>query len=105
MITRNTITYFGIGVGLQTDFGSTHVVEQLLFSINPSILTFDFDLILGLLLTSWGPYGLFLGSKWGAKPVIGSTHVVKQLPFNLFLSILTFDFDLILGVIFDFMGP
>ena len=29
-------------------FGYTHVVDQLLFSIVPSILTFDFDLIFGL---------------------------------------------------------
>ena len=41
--------------------GSTHIVEQLSFSIFLSILTFDFDLILGSFLTSWGPNGLFLG--------------------------------------------
>jgi len=41
--------------------GSTHVVEQLLFSIVPSILTFTFDLISGSFLTFWGPNGLFLG--------------------------------------------
>ena len=40
-----------VGVGLKTDFGSTHVVEQLLFSIVPSILIFDSDLILGSFLT------------------------------------------------------
>ena len=38
------------GVGLKTDFGSTHVVEQLSFSIDPLILNFDFDLIMGLFL-------------------------------------------------------
>ena len=42
---------------------STHVVEQLLFSIIPSILNFDFDLILGPFLTFWGSNGLFLGSE------------------------------------------
>ena len=41
--------------------GSTHVVEQFLFSIVSLILTFDFDLILGSFFTFWGPYGLFLG--------------------------------------------
>ena len=44
-----------------TVLGTTHVVEQLLFSIVSSILTFDFDLILGSFLTFWGPNGLFLG--------------------------------------------
>jgi len=40
---------------------STHLVEQLLFSIVPSILTFDFDLILKSFLTFGGPNGLFSG--------------------------------------------
>ena len=77
----------------------THVVEQLLFSIVPSILTFDFDfdLILGSFLTFWGPNRPFLGLWKGSETVLGSTHVVEQLSFSLFLSILTFDFDLILG--------
>ena len=70
---------------LKTVFGSTHVFEQLSFSMFPSILTFDFDLIMGSLFTFsfyisfnsnidfdlilgsllifWGPKGLFLG--WG----------------------------------------
>ena len=39
--------FFGVGVGLENGLGSTCVVEQLLFSVVPSILTFDFDLILG----------------------------------------------------------
>ena len=43
--------------------GSTHVVEQLFFSIVPSILTFSFDLILGLFFTFWGPNGLFFGLR------------------------------------------
>ena len=47
--------------GSETVLGSTHVVEQLSFSMLPPILTFDFDLILGSFLTFWGPYGLFLG--------------------------------------------
>ena len=39
----------------------THVVDQLSFSMLPSILTFDFDLILGSSLNLWGPNELFLG--------------------------------------------
>jgi len=35
------------------------VVEQLLFSIVPSILTYDFDLIMGLFLPFWGSIGVF----------------------------------------------
>ena len=42
------------------DLGSTHVVEQLSFSLFLSILTFDFDSIFGSFLTFWGPKG-FLG--------------------------------------------
>ena len=60
-------------------FGSTHVVEQLSFSMFPSILTFDFDLILGSVLTFGGPYGLFLELGKGSKTVLGSTHVVEKL--------------------------
>ena len=44
------------GVGLKTDFGSTHVVEQLSFSLFLSILTFDFDSILGSFLTFRGHF-------------------------------------------------
>ena len=53
--------YFFTGVGFEHLFMSTHIVEQLSFSMLPSILTFDFDLILGSFLTILGPNGLFLG--------------------------------------------
>ena len=53
--------YLWFGKGLITVLGSTHVVEQLLFSIFSSILIFDFELILGSLLTFWDLNGLFLG--------------------------------------------
>ena len=46
---------------LKTVLGSTHVAEQLLFSMFPSILTFDFALNLGSFLTFWGSNGLFWG--------------------------------------------
>ena len=38
---------FEVRVGLRTGFGSNHVVEQLSYSIFPSILTFDLDLLSG----------------------------------------------------------
>ena len=86
--------------------GSTHVFEQLSFSMFPSILTFDFDLILWSFFTFWGPNGLFLGlEKCYKKTVFESTHVVEQLSFSMFPSILTFDFDLILGSFLTFWGP
>ena len=52
---------------VQIVLGSTHIVQQLLFSLFPSILAFDFDLILGLFWTFLGPNGLFLGSMWVQK--------------------------------------
>ena len=36
---------FVVRIGYKTVLGSTHVVEQLSFSLIPSILTFDFDLV------------------------------------------------------------
>ena len=84
---------------------STHIVEQLSFSLFLSILTFDFDLILGSFLTFWGPNRLFLGLGKGSNTVLGSTHIVEQLLFSMFLSILTFEFDLILGSFFYYFGP
>ena len=71
----------------------------------PSILTFDFGLILGSFFTFWGPNGLFLGLGYDLKTVLGSTHVVEQLSSSMLPSILTFDFDLILVSFFTFWGP
>ena len=78
--------------------GSTHVVEQLSFSMLPSILTFDFDLILGSFLTFWGPNGLFFGVGERFKNFFfGSTHKVEHILFSMDPSILTIDSDSILG--------
>ena len=35
--------------------GSTHVVEYLFFSLFSIAMTFDFDLILGVVIDFWGP--------------------------------------------------
>ena len=80
--------------------GSTHVVEQLSFSMIPSNLTFEFDLISGSFFTFWGPNELFLGLGKGSNTVLGSTHVVEQLLFSMFSLILIFDFYLIWGNFF-----
>ena len=58
--------------------GSTHVVEQLSFSMFPSTLAFDFDLMLGSFLTFWA--------------LMWSTPVVVQLSFCMFPSILVLVF-------------
>ena len=54
--------FLGLGWGLKTVLGSTHVVEQISLSKSPSFLIFDFDLILRSFWTFCGPSGLFLGS-------------------------------------------
>ena len=55
--------------------GSTHVVEELSFSLFLSTVTFDFGLILGSFLTFWGPNGLFLGLGQGSKTVLVSPNI------------------------------
>ena len=70
-----------------------------------SILTFDFDSILGSFLTFWGPNGLFFGLGKSPNTVLGSTHLVEQLLLSIVPSILTLDFDLILGLFLTFWGP
>ena len=44
--------------------GSTHVVEQLSFSMFPSNLAFDFDLMLGSFFTVWTIMAYF----WNWEP-------------------------------------
>ena len=44
----------------------------------PSILTFDFDLILGSFLTFLGPNGLFLGSVQGSKTFLLIGQSLRQ---------------------------
>ena len=66
---------FGLRKGSIKVLWSTHVVQQILFSMFSSMLTFDFDLILELFLTLWGPNGLFLGLGLGSKTVLGSPHI------------------------------
>ena len=46
--------FWGSEKGSKTVLGFTHVVQQLSFSMFLSILTFDFDIILGSFFTFWG---------------------------------------------------
>ena len=64
MLSRNLVEIelmLGLGKGLKTVLGYTHVVEQISFSMFPSIPTFDFYLILGVIFSFRGPNRLFLG--------------------------------------------
>ena len=70
--------FFGGRNTLQNGFGCTNVVEQLLFSMFSSIITFIFYLILRLILTCWCPHGLILWPDKGPKTVLDSTTVVEQ---------------------------
>ena len=58
-------------VGFETVLGSTHVVEQLSFSMVLSILTIDFDLIFESFLTFGGPNGQFWGVGIGFDKCFG----------------------------------
>ena len=96
----------GLGKGPNTVLGTTYVVEQPVFSIVPLILTFDFDLILGLFFYFWGPNWLFFWSGYVSITVLWSIYVVDQLLFSMITWILIFDFDLILGLFLTFFwGP
>ena len=90
---------------MTTVLGSTHVIEQLSFSMLLSIPTFDIDLIMGPFLSFGGPNGLLLGLRWSSTTVLGSTHVIEQLLFSMFLSIQTFHFYLIVGSFLTFWSP
>ena len=55
------LTFIGLGFCSKTFFRSTHIAEHL-FSMFPSILTFNFDPIYRLFFFSFlGPNGLFYG--------------------------------------------
>ena len=97
---NQNVLFWGLGSVSEIVLGSTHIVNKLLFSIFPSILTFDFDLI----LTFWGPKGLLLGSIWGSKTVSRSTHVLEQLLFLWFLQFWHLNLAWFWGC-FAFLGP
>ena len=71
------IGYFKGWDQAQIVLGSTHIVQKIIFSSFPSILTFDFDLILGSFFTFCGPNVLFFVVWERFKTVLGFTHVVE----------------------------
>ena len=72
---------------------SPNVVKQLSFFMFPSILTFDFDLILGLFLTFWGfvvvvdGWWMFGGGGGGSQRLLSlnPTTVMVVLLLELWL--------------------
>ena len=76
------MAFLGVGVRFKNCFGSTQIAEQLLFYMFHSILTLNFDLVLGLFL--------FFRSKWtifkvraGRKTIWGLLIHTKNFCFTL----------------------
>ena len=90
--------YFGGWGQVQIVFGSTLLVQQLLFSLFPSILTFDFDLIWGLFCLFGAKNRLFRGLGSGSNCFWVYSYSATTFIFFLFPSILTLDFDLMFRV-------
>ena len=67
--------YFAGWGQAQIVLGSSHIGNQFLFSLFPLILTFDFDLSLGLFRLFGALLGYFVFNV-GLKTVLWSTHVV-----------------------------
>ena len=69
--------FIGVGLWIKISFMSTHVSEQHMFSMSPSILVFNFIEFKGNFFAFWGhKIGYFEG--WGqVQIVLGSTHIVK----------------------------
>ena len=85
--------------------GSTHIVEQLSFSMFPSILIFYFDLILGSFLSFWGPNGFVLGIGVEFENCFGVYSCIC-LTFILYvLANFGIGFYIILGSLLTFWGP
>ena len=73
--------------------GSTHIVQQLLFSTLPSILTFVL-LNLGVVLSFLGPTWLFFGPRCFSKSILEYKHKGEKILFSVLPSFITFVFDL-----------
>ena len=67
--------------------GSTPLVQQILFSMFPSILTFDFDLILGSFWLFGTQIDYFLGRGNFLKTVLRSSRKAEKLLYSVLPSI------------------
>ena len=97
--------YFWVWDFVTICFAATHIVQQLLFSCFPSILTFDFVLILGLFWIFGTQMVYFFWLWWFSKLFWGSLIKLQFFLFSLLPSIVTFVFDLNLGYFGLFWGP
>ena len=84
---------------------SIYVVDQLLFCIVSSILTFDFHLIWGSFLTFLGPYWAIFGVRVGFKNCF--VVYICRWPTFIFYSFFNSDFwfSLDFGSFLTFLGP
>ena len=94
---------YWVEVNIEAVLGSTHVVEQLSFSMFPSILTFDFDLIFGLFWLFEALLGYFVFNV-GLKNCFG-VHSCSLATF-IFYDYLNYDIWIWInfGVVFVFFG-
>ena len=96
--------FLGLWKGSKTVLGSTHVVEQLSFSVLPSILTFDFDLILVFFLLFGALIGYFV-----VEVGIKNCFEVSLYSWTTFIFLVSSNSDiwfwLNFGAIFEFLGP
>jgi len=64
------ICYFEGWGQVEIVLGSTHIVQQLLFTLFPSILALDFDLILGLFFFIFGALIGYFWVQCGVKKLL-----------------------------------
>ena len=96
--------FFWSGYVSITVLWSIYVVDQLLFCIVSSILTFDFHLIWGSFLTFLGPYWAIFGVRVGFKNCF--VVYICRWPTFIFYSFFNSDFwfSLDFGSFFYFFG-
>ena len=78
--------FLGWTRGSSTVFGSTHIVEQISFSMFLSILTFDFDIVLESFCTLLSPNGLFWGWGRGRRLLWALIMYLNNLNFLCFFQ-------------------
>ena len=71
----------GVGIRFKRSFGSTHIVQELLLSMFPPILIFDFDLICGSIWLFEALVGCFLGPENCYKTILRYNHKAEKLMF------------------------
>ena len=70
--------FLGVGVRFKNCFLSTHIVEQLLFSMFPTILSYKFELFFWLFYLFWASMGFFVVLGQGSNNVFVSSHISEH---------------------------